>query len=156
MRVDLESFMDTIPQRVDAELKEALKSRNELKLSVLRMIKASLKNKEIEKMGPLSEEEIISVLSTMAKQRRESIEQFAAAGRADLAEKETRELQIVHSYLPAQLSTEEIDKIILSAIRECNASAPCDMGKVMKAVMPLTKGVADGKVVSQRVKELLK
>jgi len=147
--------MDTIPQRVNAELKEALKSHDELKLSVLRMIKASLKNKEIEKMGPLSEVEIISVLSSMAKRHKDSIEQFAAAGRADLAEKETKELQIVRSYLPEQLSTEDLDKIILSAIREFNDLAPGDMGKVMKAVMPLTKGVADGGVVSARVRELL-
>jgi len=147
--------METIPQRLDAELKEALKSRNELKLSVLRMLKASLKNKEIEKMGPLSDEEIISVLSSMAKQRRDSIEQFAAAGRSDLAEKETKELEIVRSYLPAQLSPEELDRIIYSAISECNASSPGDMGKVMKIVAPLTKGTADGKAVNQRVKELL-
>jgi len=147
--------METIPQRLDAELKEALKSRNELKLSVIRMLKASLKNKEIEKMSALSDEEIISVLSSMAKQRRDSIEQFSAAGRSDLAEKETKELEIVRSYLPAQLSPEELDRIIYSAIRECNASAPGDMGKVMKIVAPLTKGTADGRVVNQRVKELL-
>ena len=147
--------METIPQRLDAELKEALKSRNELKLSVLRMIKASLKNKEIEKMGILSDGEIISVLSSMAKQRRDSIEQFTAADRLDLAEKETKELEVVLSYLPAQLSPEELDRIISSAIRECNASAPGDMGKVMKIVAPLTKGKADGKIVNNRVKELL-
>jgi len=148
--------METISHRLDAELKEALKSHNELKLSVVRMLKASLKNKEIQKMGPLSDEEIISVLSSMAKQRRDSIEQFAAAGRSDLAEKETKELEIVLSYLPSQLSPEELDRIIYSAIRECNASSPGDMGKVMKIVAPLTKGTADGKVVNQRVKELLK
>ena len=148
--------METIPQRLDAELKEALKSRNELKLSVIRMLKASLKNKEIEKMRALSDEEIISVLSSMAKQRRDSIDQFSAAGRSDLAEKETKELEIVRTYLPAQLSPEELDRIIFSAIRECNASSPGDMGKVMKIVAPLTKGTADGKVVNQRVKELLK
>ncbi len=147
--------MDTIPQRLDAELKEALKSRWELKLSVLRMIKASLKNKEIEKMGPLSDSEIISALSSMAKQHRDSIEQYAAAGRSDLAEKETKELEIIRTYLPAQLSPEDIDKMIRSAIMECNATEPGDMGKVMKIVMTKTKGTADGKVVSQRVKELL-
>ncbi len=147
--------METIPQRLDAELKEALKSRNELKLSVIRMLKASLKNKEIEKMGTLSDEEIISVLSSMAKQRKDSIEQFTAAGRSDLAEKETKELEIVRSYMPSQLSPEELDRIIHAAIRECNASAPGDLGKVMKIVSPLTKGTADGKVVSQRVRELL-
>jgi len=148
-------LMDIIPQRLDAELKEALKSRNELKLSVLRMIKASLKNKEIEKMGPLSDAEIISVLSSMAKQHKDSIEQYAAAGRSDLVEKETKELEIVRTYLPEQLSPEDIDKIIRSAIMQCNATTPGDMGKVMKLVMTQTKGTADGKVVSQRVKELL-
>ena len=149
-------MMETIPQRLNADLKEALKSHNELKLSVVRMLKASLKNKEIEKMAPLSDEEIVSVLSSMAKQRRDSIEQFTAAGRSDLAEKETKELEIVRSYLPEQLSPEELDRIIYSAIRECNASSPGDMGKVMKIVAPLIKGTADGKIVSERVKELLK
>jgi uncharacterized protein YqeY len=147
--------MLAIPQRLDVELREALKARNELKLSVLRMLKASLKNKEIEKMGALSDDEIISVVSSMAKQRRESIEQFASAGRSDLAEKESKELEIVLSYLPPQLSPEDIDTIIRSAIKECHASAPGDMGKVMKIVAPLTKGAADGKIVNQRVKELL-
>jgi uncharacterized protein YqeY len=145
----------SIPQRLDTELKEALKARNELKLSVLRMIKASLKYKEIEKMAPLSEADIISVLSSMAKQRKESIEQFGAAGRSDLVEKETKELEIVRTYLPAQLSSEDLDKIIRLAIEECHASTQADMGKVMKFVMMQTKGAADGKVVNQRVKELL-
>jgi uncharacterized protein YqeY len=147
--------MDTIRLRLDAEFKEALKTRNELKVSVLRMFKASLKNKEIEKMGPLSDEEMVSVLSTMAKQRRESIDQYSAAGRSDLAEKESRELEIILSYLPAQLSSEKLDEIIRSAIEQCNASTPADIGKVMKIVLPLTKGAADGKIINQRVKELL-
>lgn len=142
-------------EKLDAELKEALKSRDELKVSVIRMVKASLKNKSIEKMGPLTEDDILSVLSFLAKQRRESIEQFALAGRTDLAEKEKRELEIIQSYLPKQLSLHEIDEIIRSAIKECNASSPNDMGKVMKIVVPKTKGAADGKIVSQRVKELL-
>lgn len=147
--------MDTFPQRLNAELKEALKSRNELKVSVIRMIKASLKNKEIDKMGPLSDGEIISLLSSMAKQRKESIEQFSAAGRSDLADKETKELEILRAYLPAQLSSEDLDRIIRSAIEECHASGPGDMGKVMKIVMTQTKGAADGKIINQRVKELL-
>jgi uncharacterized protein YqeY len=140
---------------LNSALKEALKSRDELKVSVIRMIKASLKNKEIEKMGVLTDEDILSVLSTLAKQRRESIEQYSAAGRNDLAEKEQRELVIVQSYLPKQLSPDELDSIIRSAIAESNASSPNDMGKVMKVLMPKVKGVADGKLVNQRVKELL-
>ncbi len=147
--------MVNIFEVLDSELKEALKSKDELKLSTIRMIKASLKNKSIEKMGVLSEDDVISVLATMAKQRRESIEQFLSAGRSDLAEKEKKELEIIQSYLPKQLSQHEIDEIILSAIRECGASSPNDIGKVMKLVMPRIKGAADGKAVSQRAKELL-
>lgn len=142
-------------EKLDAELKEALKSRDELRVSVIRMIKASLKNKSIEKMGTLSDDDILSVLSSMVKQRRESIEQFASAGRTDLYEKEKKELEIIQTYLPKQLSSQELEEIILSAIRQCNAVSPHDMGKVMKIVAPKIKGTADGKVVSERVKELL-
>lgn len=142
-------------ERLDAELKEALKSKDELRLSTIRMIKASLKNKSIEKMDVLSDEDIISVLATMAKQRRESIEQFSSAERSDLAEKEKKELEIIQSYLPEQLSQHAIDEIILSVIKECGASSPNDIGRVLKIVMPRIKGAADGKAVSQRAKELL-
>lgn len=145
------SFFD----RLDAELKEALRSRDELRLSVIRMIKASLKNKSIEKMSPLTDDDVISVLSSMAKQRRESIEQFNAAGRTELAKKEEEELKIIQSYLPEQLSLEELDAIILAAIKESSATSPNDIGKVMKIVIPKIKGAADGKIVNQRVKELL-
>lgn len=148
-----------VPESFDKDLKEALKSRDELKISVIRMIKASLKNKSIEKMGTLTDDDILSVLSSLAKQRRESIEQFSAAGRTDLAEKEKKELEIIQTYLPKQLSPQELDEIILSAIKECNAelsnNMANDIGKVMKIVAPKTKGAADGKIVSQRVRELL-
>jgi uncharacterized protein YqeY len=144
-----------LTEQLDRELKEALKSKDDLKVSVIRMIKASLKNKAIEKMSPLTSDDEISVLSYLAKQRRESIEQFTLAGRTDLAEKEKKELEIIQSYLPKQLSQEEIDEIIYSAIKECNATSASDMGKVMKIVAPKIRGVADGKAVSERVKELL-
>ena len=145
------AFLDDL----NTALKEALKSRNDLKVSVIRMIKASLKNREIEKMSSLTDEEILSVLSTLAKQRRESIEQYTAAGRIDLSDKESKELEIILSYLPKQLSANELDDIIRSAISESGASSVNDLGKVMKVLMPKVKGVADGKVVNQRVKELL-
>lgn len=145
----------SISERLDGELKEALKSRDELRLSVIRLIKASLKNKEIEKGARLTEGDVLSVLSTLSKQRRESIDHFTSAGRLDLAEREKKELELVHSYLPRQLSPQELDAVILSVIQECNASSPTDMGKVMKLVMPQVKGVANGEVVNQRVKELL-
>ncbi len=145
----------SIVERIDFDLKEALKSRDELKLSVIRMIKASLKNRSIEKMGALTDDDVISVLSSMVKQRRESIEQFSSAGRKDLAEKEEKELKIIQSYLPEQLSSQEIDSIIISAINESGAKSQNDIGKVMKLVIPKIKGVADGRLVNQRVKELL-
>lgn len=144
-----------LTEQLDRELKEALKSKDDLKVSVIRMIKASLKNKAIEKMSTLTSDDEISVLSYLAKQRRESIEQFTLAGRTDLVEKEKKELEIIQSYLPKQLSQEEIDEIIYSAIKECNATSASDMGKVMKIVAPKIRGVADGKAVSERVKELL-
>lgn len=148
-----------VPESFDKDLKEALKSRDELKTSVIRMIKASLKNKSIEKMGVLTDDDILSVLSSLAKQRRESIEQFSAGGRMDLVEKEKKELEIIQTYLPKQLSPQELDTIILSAIKECNAelsnNMANDMRKVMKIVTPKTKGATDGKIVSQRVRELL-
>jgi uncharacterized protein YqeY len=145
------AFLDDL----NTVLKEALKSRDDLKVSVIRMIKASLKYKEIEKMSSLTDDEILSVLSTLAKQRRESIEQFSAAGRNDLANKEAEELKIIQSYLPKQLSPAELDDIIRSAISTSGASTLNDLGKVMKVLMPKVKGLADGKIMNQRVKELL-
>jgi uncharacterized protein YqeY len=140
---------------LNSALKEAMKSRDEVRVSAIRMMKASLKNKGIEKMGNLSDEDVLQVLSTLAKQRRESIEQFSAAGRTELAEKESRELEIITAYLPKQLSPEELDEVIRSAISESGAKSAGDMGKLMKVLMPKVKGAADGKIVNQRVRELL-
>ncbi len=142
-------------ERLDAELKEALKARNELKVSVVRLIKASLKNKSIEKGGTLADEDVLSVLSTLAKQRKESIDQFTLGGRTDLADRERKELAIVLDYLPKQLSSEELDVVIRAAIAECGATTAQDLGKVMKIVIQKTRGSADGKMVNQRVRELL-
>jgi len=142
-------------QKLDDDLKVALKASDSLKVSVLRMTKAALKYREIDKRGDLSEEEIMAVLSTLAKQRRESIEQFSQAGREDLAEKERLELIILQSYLPKQISPEELDVIIIEALKETSAKGAGDMGKVMRLVMSRTKNSADGKMVSQRVKDLL-
>jgi hypothetical protein len=140
---------------LNTALKEALKSRDDVRVSVVRMMKASLKNKEIEKMGNLSDEDVLQVLSTLAKQRRESIESFTAGGRIELAEKEAKELEILQTYLPKQLSPEELDAVIREAISESGAKAANEIGKVMKLLAPRVKGAADGKVVNQRVKELL-
>ena len=142
-------------KRFDDDLKTALKASDARKVSVLRMVKAALKNRQIEKGGELADEEIVTVLATMIKRGRESIEQFAKGGRLDLVRNEEAEMAILQSYMPPQLSDDEIDGIISEAIRESSAKGPQDMGKVMRILMPRVKGVADGKYVNQRVKEML-
>ena len=142
-------------QKFDDDLKVAIKTSDKLKVSVLRMAKAALKNRQIEKRGELSEDEVLSVISMLSKQRRESIEQFSKGGREDLAEKERQELSILQTYLPSQITLEELDRIISETITESSAQGVKDMGKVMRLLMPRVKGAADGKVVNQRVKELL-
>jgi len=142
-------------QRLDEDLKTALKQSEKLKLSVLRMAKAAVKNQQIDKGRELHDEEILAIFSTLAKQRRESIEQFSKGGRDDLVQQESHELAILQSYMPAQLPAEEIDEMILQAIKESSAKSEGDMGKVMKILAPRIKGVADGKWVNNRVRELL-
>lgn len=142
-------------KKLDENLKTAMKASDNLKVSVLRMAKAAIKNKQIELNHELSDEEIISVFSTLAKQRRESIDLFEKGGRDDLAEKEKKELSILQSYLPQQLSIAEIENIISKAILDSGATSLKDIGKVMRLVMPAVKGVADGKIVNEKVKELL-
>jgi uncharacterized protein YqeY len=145
----------SLQQRLDGDLKAAMKSSDSLKTSVLRMVKAAIKNKQVEKRKDLSDEEIISVISTLTKQRRESIDLFSKGGREDLAEKERQELAVLQLYLPGQLSPEDLDRIIMEAINESSAEGVKDIGKVMRLIMPRVQGAADGKVVNQRVKELL-
>jgi len=142
-------------QKLDDDLKRALKASDSLKVSVLRLAKAALKNKQIDKGKELSDDEIISTLSTLSKQRRESIELFSKGGREDLAEKERQELAILQAYLPKQLTPEELDSIIAEAIKESSAGGLKEIGKVMRLVMQRVHGVADGKIVNQRVKEML-
>lgn len=142
-------------KRFDDDLRTALKASESAKVSILRMAKAALKNRQIEKGRELTDDEIISVISSMVKQGREAQEQFSAAGRVDLARKEEQEVAILQAYLPQQLGLDELDRIILDAIKEASATTPQDMGKVMRVLMPRIKGAADGKYVNQRVKELL-
>lgn len=145
----------SLQQRLGDDLKAAMKSSDSLKTSVLRMIKAAIKNKQVEKREELSDEEIISVISTLTKQRRESIDLFSKGGREELAEKERQELAMLQLYLPGQLSPEDLDRIIMEAINESSAEGVKDIGKVMRLIMPRVQGAADGKVVNQRVRELL-
>jgi uncharacterized protein YqeY len=142
-------------KRFDGDLKEALKASDEQRVSVLRMVKAAVKNKQIEKGEELTDDEIVSVLATMVKQGRESIEQFTKGGREDLAKKEEGEVSILQTYMPPQLGNDELDKIISDAIKEVSAEGPQDMGKVMRVLMPRVKGAADGRHVNQRVRNML-
>ena len=148
----------SILARINDDLVASIKSRtDELRVSTLRMMKAAIKNAEIAKRGKgdLSEEDIFSVLSTMVKQRRDSAEQYENAKRTDLAEKESREIKIIQEYLPRQLSHQEVDSLIYSAMEKAGVSGVKEMGKLMKELMPMIKGKADGKEVNQRVKEIL-
>ncbi len=144
--------------KINDDLVTSIKSRtNELRVSTLRLMKAAIKNAEIAKRGrgSLNEEDIISVLYAMVKQRKDSAEQYEKAKRNDLADKENREIKIIQEYLPRQLSPQEVDTLIYSAIEKTGSSGIKEMGRLMKELMPLIKGKADGKEVNQRVKEIL-
>jgi uncharacterized protein YqeY len=148
-------------EKISRDLAAAMKSHDEgreLLLSVLRMIKSSVKNAEIALRGEgrnLSEEDIIGVLSTMVKQRGEASEQYLNANRKDLADKENREIEIIRRYLPRQLTHEELDAVIRSAIEETGVTNVKETGRLMKVLMPKVKGKADGRLVNQRVREIL-
>jgi uncharacterized protein YqeY len=142
-------------ESIDADTKHALKSGAKEKVSTLRMLNAALKNKQIDKRRPLTEDEVIETVRSLIKQRRDSIEQFAKGGRQDLVDKETAEITVLESYLPQQLPREELDKIVRDIIAQTGAQGAKDMGKVMKAIIPLVGGRADGKLISELVKNAL-
>jgi uncharacterized protein YqeY len=141
--------------RLNEEMKQAMKARDEIRLSVIRLIRSSVKNREIELRHELSDGEITEVVSTLVKQRRESIRMFGEAGRTDLVEKEEKELSVLLTFLPQQLTREEVETLVAQAIADSGAQGPKDMGKVMKAIMPHVIGRADGSLVSSVVKEKL-
>jgi len=149
-------ILQKLTEDIAASMKSAEEGR-ELRTSTLRMIKSAVKNAEIAKRGKgdLNEEDIVSILSTMVKQRRESVEQYVAAGRQDLADKEHAEIAIIQEYLPKQLTPEELDGIIRATINETGVTGMKEMGKLMKELLPKVKGKADGKAVNQRIKEIL-
>jgi len=142
-------------ERLSEEMKNAMKSRDDLRLSAIRMVRSAVKNKEIEARRELADQEIVEVLSTLVKQRRESIRMFTEAGRDDLASKEEKELAILLEFLPQQLGRDEVAVIVGKVIAECGAQGAKDMGKVMKLLMPHVSGRADGKMVSDVVREKL-
>jgi hypothetical protein len=146
----------TLQEKIQSHITDAMRSKDELRLSCLRMMKSAVKNKEIEKMKPLEEGEVLAVLSTLVKQRKDSVEQFRKGGREELAQKEEAEIKIIEQYLPASASDEDITQAIAEAIQETGASSMKDMGKVMQAVKARLAGkTVDGGKVSQLVKEKL-
>jgi len=173
--------MNSLQEKINQDLKKAFVGKEELTVSVLRMLNSAIHNKEIEKRTKLSktpsfakasedkekleklkqesrlaEEEVLDVVSSEAKKRKDSIEEFKKGGRQDLADKETKELEILKKYLPEQMGEEQIREKVKKVIAEVGAAGPKDTGKVMSALMPKLKGKAEGGIVSKIVGELLK
>jgi hypothetical protein len=160
----------TLKEKISQDFKDAFKAKEEKRVGVLRMLNASIKNREVEKRTKLSkvqtpgdlekesqlnDEETMVVIASEAKRRKDSIEQFKSGGRPELTAQEEQELKILEAYLPAQMSEEELRSIVAESIKESNALSSQDLGKVMKVLMPRVKGKADGGLVSKIVKELL-
>ena len=145
----------SISENITSELKKAIKERDKKKLAVLRGLKSAIKYREIQLRDNLDDDQILGIISSEMKQRKESIEQFSRGSRQDLVVIEEEELKILSSYLPPQLSIEEIREIITQVIKELSSVSIKDLGKVMKTVMPKLSGKADGKTVNKLVKELL-
>lgn len=147
----------SLKEKIIADLTTAMKAKDALRLEVLRAVKSAIKMKEVSgtEAATIDDTAILQLLSSLVKQRQDSIAQFRQGGRDDLAQKEEAEIAILQDYLPAALSESELKAIVTAAIAEAGAATPKDMGKVMKLVTPKTTGRADGKVVSQLVQQLL-
>ncbi|MFG6114286.1 GatB/YqeY domain-containing protein [Halobacillus sp. MO56] len=142
----------SLVERLNEDMKQAMRNKDKEKLTVIRMVKASLQNEAIKLgRGELSEEEELTVLSREVKQRKDSLHEFKEAGREDLVEKLNREIEILQAYMPKQLSEEELEQVVQDTITEVGASSKQDMGKVMSAIMPKVKGKADGSQVNKLV-----
>lgn len=142
-------------KKIDDDAKKALKAGDRNKVTVLRGLKSDIKYKQIEKGEELTDDDIIGVLSSAVKKRKESIEQFQAGNRLDLVEKETTELKTIKNYLPEQLSEEKLRELISISIKETGADSPAKLGLVMKDLMPKIKGRSEGKLVNRLVTEML-
>ena len=161
----------TLKEKINQNFKEAFKAKEEVKVSVLRMLNAAIKNKEVEKrmklakegvaeaeletQSQLQDEEIMLVIGSEVKRRKDSAEQYKQGGRPELASREEAEIKVLENYLPKQMSEEEITKLVKEAISESGAAGTDDIGKVMKVLMPRVKGQADGNLVNKIVKEEL-
>ena len=148
----------TISEQIQKDMVDAMRSRDELRLSTLRMVKSALSYKEVEKRGPLDDKETQQILSTLIKQRRDSIEQFTKGGRKELADKEADEIKIIEHYLPKAMGEEQIAEAVKATIAEMGSPTMKDMGTVMKNVMTklqATGARVEGKTVSELVKKAL-
>ena len=145
----------SIKERLMEDMKDAMKKGDQIKLSAIRMVRAGIKNKEIELIRELKDEDVIDVIKTAIKQRKDSFAQFLSGKRMDLAEREKKEIEIFSVYLPEQMSEEDIRKRVREVILETGASTSRDMGRVMKLIMPELKGRADGQLINKVVQEML-
>ncbi len=145
-----------IREKILADIKSAMVSKDTVKLNTLRFLNAQIKNKEIDQRPtPLTADDIMAVVKKLVKQRKESIEQFSAAGRTDLADNESAELKVLENYLPAQMSREQIEAVVTEVIAATGAKTIKDMGTVMKETMARTAGAAEGKLISEVIKTKL-
>jgi uncharacterized protein len=144
-----------LKERLDADLKTAMRDKDALKLSVVRMLKSAIKYREIEVMKPLDDTGVMQVIGSEIKRRRDSSEQYRAGGRPELAEKEDQEIVLLQGYLPQQMEPAEVEAKVDEVIARLGAKGPKDMGAVMKALLPEVQGRADGRVVSETVKKRL-
>ncbi|MNO21548.1 glutamyl-tRNA(Gln) amidotransferase subunit E [compost metagenome] len=144
-----------LSERLNEDMKQAMKSQDKFKLSTIRMVRATIKNLEIDLKRTLNDNEVLDILSREIKQRKDALQEFEKAGREDLASNVRAEAEIIAGYLPEQLTEEEIKVIVQQTIQETGASSKAEIGKVMSALMPKVKGRADGKLVNQAVQQLL-
>jgi uncharacterized protein YqeY len=144
-----------LEERINEDLKEALRSKDQLRASCLRMLKTQIKNRSVEKMRPLTDEEIIQVIQSLVKKGREAIDEFRKGNREDLASKEEQEVKVYMEYLPQMANEEEVERVVKEVLAELGAKGPKDMGRVMKEAMARLRGRAEGKLVSEVAKRLL-
>ncbi len=143
-------------EQITTDIKTAMKERNMEKLNALRLVQAAFKNREIElRPNPINEDELITVLKKLCKQRKESIEQYQQANRQDLVDGEAAELKLLEAYLPAQMSRDKVEEIVTSVIRDLKATSVKEMGAVMKETIARTSGTADNKVINEIVRTKL-
>jgi hypothetical protein len=144
-----------LKEQLDQDLKAAMRERAQLRLDTIRMLKSAIKYREIELMKPLDDAGVLTVIASEIKRRRDSVEQYRAGNRADLADKEEAEIALLQVYLPKQLSSDELRAKVDEAVAKVGAQGPKDMGAVMKALLPEVQGRAEGKAVSDMVKARL-